>query len=132
MMEKCSISSSEFRTFVSSRDYDDTNIQDMDTKSMEIFFNNFKCNRWCTFHNLIIIDIVCKDMCELDFNFTIPASQMTKLSKFNTGMAEYRKSLPIYNYKQVILNYLTENRVVIIHGGIASGKSTQVSSSNFE
>lgn len=41
---------------------------------------------------------------------------------------DYRKSLSIYNYKQIILSYLTENRIVLIHGGVASGKSTQVRS----
>lgn len=48
------------------------------------------------------------------------------MGKSNVAINEYRKSLPIYNYKPIILSYLTENKVVIIHGGVASGKSTQV------
>lgn len=49
-----------------------------------------------------------------------------KAAKFNPAMSEYRKSLPIFNYRQAILNYLSDNKVLIIHGGVASGKSTQV------
>lgn len=68
-----------------------------------------------------------RDFTELDFHFTVLPSQATKLAEFNPAINEYRKSLPIYNYRQVILNYLSENKVLIIHGGLASGKSTQVS-----
>lgn len=63
---------------------------------------------------------------ELDFNFTQSPGQSLKMGKSNIALNDYRKSLPIYNYKQIILSYLTENKVVIIHGGVASGKSTQV------
>ncbi len=62
----------------------------------------------------------------LDLNFSVLPSQNQKSSKFNPAINDYRKSLPIYNYRQVILSYLSENKVLIIYGGVASGKSTQV------
>lgn len=67
-----------------------------------------------------------KELTELDFNFTQSPGPSLKMGKSNVAINEYRKSLPIYNYKPIILSYLTENKVVIIHGGVASGKSTQV------
>ena len=67
-----------------------------------------------------------RDLAELDFSFSVLPSQGMKTATFSAAINEYRKSLPIFNYKQIILNYLSDNKVLIIHGGVASGKSTQV------
>lgn len=47
MMEKCSISSSEFRTFVSSRDYDDISTPDTESKGIPILFSIIEYSNLC-------------------------------------------------------------------------------------
>ncbi|KAK7603760.1 hypothetical protein V9T40_003759 [Parthenolecanium corni] len=101
LMDRNPISPLEYRNFVLCKDADDNAFSDCDYPKV-------------------------KELTELDFNFTQSPGPSLKMGKSNVAINEYRKSLPIYNYKPIILSYLTENKVVIIHGGVASGKSTQV------
>ena len=51
-------------------------------------------------------------------------------AKFEDGnfkeMLEQRKQLPVYNYKEELLQTVRDNQVIIVRGATGCGKTTQV------
>ncbi|KAG7665657.1 prh1 [[Candida] subhashii] len=59
--------------------------------------------------------------------FTIPSDHQSQaLSQRATELLEIRKSLPIYQHRSKITQYINNNQVTIIIGETGSGKSTQI------
>ena len=54
-------------------------------------------------------------------------SREVEIKEDEDEMTKLRKSLPIYPYRNDILNALKENQILIVVGETGSGKSTQIS-----
>lgn len=52
--------------------------------------------------------------------------QMTETEKKRQTMKEVRESLPIYFYREQLLEAINEHQVLIIEGETGSGKTTQL------
>lgn len=51
---------------------------------------------------------------------------MTPLQKKKLSLAETRKTLPVYGFREQFLEAIKENQILIICGETGSGKTTQL------
>jgi pre-mRNA-splicing factor ATP-dependent RNA helicase DHX16 len=73
--------------------------------------------------------LVLEDIVDFELIQTVPGDDHPSDSKIvpqKNAMEEVRKSLPIYRYKESLLQAIADNQVLIIEGETGSGKTTQI------
>lgn len=80
----------------------------------------------------------CSEAVNFSINLNSPSSPVESSSKspdnvlsvppksFNPGCAQIRQQLPVFQFRQHILEMINNNQVVVIESSTGSGKSTQI------
>lgn len=58
--------------------------------------------------------------------YEISESTRAQLAKKAEQLLEFRKELPVYQHKDEVIDYVTNNQVTVVIGETGSGKSTQI------